>query len=31
LGAIVFYNKDKSMNDNVGAGSITIGAKFKKE
>jgi predicted deacylase len=31
LGAIVFYNKDKSMDDNVGAGSITIEAKFKKE
>ena len=31
LGAIVFYNEDKSMDDNVGAGSITIEAKFKKE
>lgn len=31
LGAIVFYNEDKPMDDNVGAGSITIKAKFKKE
>ena len=31
LGAIVFYNEDKSMDDNVGAGSITIEAEFKKK
>lgn len=31
LGAIVFYNKDKPMNDNDGAGSITIKPKFKKK
>jgi hypothetical protein len=31
LGAIVFYNEDKSMDDNLGAGSITIKAEFKKK
>lgn len=31
LGAIVYYNEDKPLDDNVGAGSITSRAKFKKD
>lgn len=31
LGAIVFYNEDKPMDDNEGAGSITIEAEFEEK